>query len=75
MGSLPLVPLDLDVDDVDPPVSMPDIRASLSFPPDTFPVSPIGANRLSIVGVMPWCTGARPLSIFYGTFGGCGVPN
>ena len=53
MGSLPSLPLELDVADVDPPLSLQELRTSLPFPPDTLPVSPRGSNRLCIVVVLP----------------------
>ncbi len=75
MGSVLLLPLELDVVGVDPPMSMPELRASLPFPPDTLPVSPWGANLLCSVGVLPWYTIAGSLRVLYGTFSGFGVPN
>jgi hypothetical protein len=48
MGSLPLLPLEFDVDDVDPSLSMPELGAySLFSPPKMPPFSPNGEKLLN----------------------------
>ena len=54
MGSIPLLPLELDVADVDPPLSMPKLKASLPFLLDTLPPSPRGENRVCSANGLPW---------------------
>ncbi len=61
MGSLPLLPRELDVANDAPPLSMPELRDPLSFPPDTLPFSSRGENRLCRVVVLPMFTNAGPL--------------
>jgi hypothetical protein len=75
MEFLTLLPLELDVAYVDPPLSMPELRASLPYPPDTLPSSPRRENIMCSAVGLPWFTVARPLRVLYGTFGGYGVPN
>jgi hypothetical protein len=66
MGSLPLLPLELDVaDDVAPP--MHELMASLSFPPDTLPSSQKGENRMCKGVLLPMFTVAGSLRVFKGT--------
>jgi len=58
---LPLLPLEVDDDDVDPSLSMPEHMASLSFPPKIMPFSPSGENLLDYVVVLPRFTVVGPL--------------
>jgi hypothetical protein len=55
--------LELDAFDVDPPMRMPELGASMHFPHDTRPSSPRGENRLCSVAGLPWFTIVGPLRI------------
>jgi hypothetical protein len=63
MVSLPLLPLELDVVDVDPPLIMHELKTSLPFHPDTRPSSPRGENWLCSDVGLPWFTSVGPLRI------------
>jgi hypothetical protein len=73
--SLPLLPLEFDVVPNAPPLSMPDLWASLSFLPDTLPFFSSGDNRLYRVVVLPRFIAAGPLWVLWCTVGGSYVPN
>ena len=75
MGSLPLRALKLHVSDDALYLSMPELRASLSFPSDTLPFSSRGENRLYRFVVLTRFTDAGPLRVLRGIAGGFGVPN
>ena len=52
MGSVPHLPLELDIVYADQPLILLELGTSLPFPPDTLPSSPKGENRLcSVVGL------------------------
>ena len=75
MDSLPLMPLELHVADDVPPLSMSELRASLSLPPETLPFSLRGENLLCNVVVLPWFTVAGPMRVLRATAGVSGMPN
>jgi len=75
MCSLSLLPLELDVDDDEPILSMHELMTSLSFPPETLPFSPNGENLLCSGVVLVRFTTVGPLRVLCGTVGGSGVSN
>ena len=72
--SLHLLPLELEAADIDPSLSILELRASLSLPLEALPYSLSGVNLF-------WCSTVTmmaatvPLRALYGIIGGSGVPN
>ena len=75
MVSLPLLPLELDVADDEPPLSMLELMTSLSFPSETLPFNPNGTKLLCSASMLGRFTAAGPLRVLSGIVGGSGVPN
>jgi hypothetical protein len=70
--SLPLLPLALEEDEVDPSLRMPELRGSLFLPLDVLSWSPSGVNLFCRGIYSPLATAACPRA--YGIIGGAGVP-
>ena len=71
MGSLPLLPFELDVADVGPPI--PELRASLLRSPDSLPYCRRGVN-LFVCSMMLGLYGVVPAPLLMGIVGDPGVP-
>jgi len=73
IGFLPLPRFELEAADVDPPLSIPELSASLLLSPVSLPCCRRGANLF-------WCStllrlsGSVPPRALMGTFGGSGMP-
>ncbi len=73
IGSLPLLPFELDVADVEPSLNIHEMKSSLTRSPDSLPCCRRGANKF-------WCStmlglsSVVPAPLLMGMVGGSGVP-
>jgi len=74
MGSLSLLPFELDAAEEVPPLIIPELRPRLPRSPDPFPCCLSGANLFYCSSVLR-LSGAVPPPLLMGSVGGSGVPN